>query len=48
MNIQDQLRFNQLYERHLTELTLQGKSKKVFLITPDLQLFSVFQVSESI
>ena len=28
MNSQDQIRFNQLYERHLTELTLQGKSKK--------------------
>ena len=28
MNDQEQARFNQLYERHLTELTLQGKSKK--------------------
>ncbi len=28
MNNQDQVRFKQLYERHLTELTLQGKSKK--------------------
>ena len=28
MNAQDQVRFNQLYERHITELTLQGKSKK--------------------
>ncbi len=28
MNSQDQIRFNHLYERHLTELTLQGKSKK--------------------
>ena len=28
MNSQDRIRFNQLYERHITELTLQGKSKK--------------------
>ncbi len=28
MNDQEQTRFNNLYERHLTELTLQGKSKK--------------------
>ncbi len=29
MNSLDQIRLNQLYERHLTELTLQGKSKKI-------------------
>ncbi len=28
MNDREQTRFNQLYERHITELTLQGKSKK--------------------
>lgn len=28
MNAQDQIRFNQLYVRHTTELTLQGKSEK--------------------
>ena len=28
MNDQDQARFNALYERHINELTLQGKSKK--------------------
>ena len=28
MNHQEQVRFNQLYERHITELTLQGKSEK--------------------
>ncbi|GAA3919106.1 hypothetical protein [Litoribacillus peritrichatus] len=28
MNIQDQTRFNSLYQRYLNELTLQGKSPK--------------------
>ncbi len=28
MNHQDQIRFNELYQRHINELTLQGKSEK--------------------
>ncbi|MCP4486440.1 MAG: integrase, partial [Gammaproteobacteria bacterium] len=28
MNSQDQVRYNELYQRHINELTLQGKSEK--------------------